>query len=63
MRKIGWLAGAALMAAAAPAQAESVVVTAAHILDVEAGRLPDDPVIIITGGRQAGAGTMQEQRP
>ena len=39
--------------AAAPASAETVVVTAAHMVDVLAGRTIDNPVVVITDGRIA----------
>ena len=47
------LAGAAATIAAVPAAAKTVVVTAAHLIDVERGRTVDDPVIVITDGRIA----------
>jgi imidazolonepropionase-like amidohydrolase len=44
-------AAASLGAASAPAQAESVVVTADRMVDVLAGRIVQEPVIVITDGR------------
>lgn len=39
------------LVAATPARADTVVVTAAHIVDPVAGRTLDDPVVVITDGR------------
>lgn len=47
-----WILGAALLMAT-PATAKDVVVTAGRMLDVESGRMIDDPVILITDGRIA----------
>ncbi len=50
----------ALLAAiilAAPAAADTVAVTAAHLLDPATGRTVDNPVVIITDGRVAATGT------
>ncbi|WP_276593041.1 amidohydrolase family protein [Sphingomonas sp. GC_Shp_3] len=57
------LAAALLACAATPAMAESVVVTAAHMLDVASGRTLDDPVVVITDGRIASVVTGQNARP
>ena len=40
----------AMLAWAAPAAADTVVVTAAHMLDPASGRTLDDPVVVIRGG-------------
>ncbi|WP_277924948.1 metal-dependent hydrolase family protein [Sphingomonas sp. BAUL-RG-20F-R05-02] len=56
------LAAALLACAATPAMAESVVVTAAHMLDVASGRTLDDPVVVITDGRIASVVTGQNAR-
>jgi len=42
---------------ALPAHADTVVVTARHMVDVLRGRLIDDPVIVVTDGRIASVGT------
>jgi imidazolonepropionase-like amidohydrolase len=55
MRKI--LVGAALLCAAAPVAAETVVITAARMLDVEAGRLVANPVVVVTDGRISSVAT------
>jgi imidazolonepropionase-like amidohydrolase len=47
----------AAAAIAAPASAETVVVTAAHMVDVLAGRTIDDPVVVITDGRITSVGS------
>ncbi|HYI39309.1 MAG TPA: amidohydrolase family protein [Allosphingosinicella sp.] len=52
MRK-ALLAPFLLCAAAAPASAESVVVTADRMVDVLAGRMVEEPVVVITDGRIA----------
>jgi len=57
------LAVALLACAATPAMAESVVVTAAHMLDVASGRTLDDPVVVITDGRIASVVTGANARP
>ena len=44
---------ALLLSAAAPAAAETVVVTADRMVDVLAGRVVEEPVIVITNGRIA----------
>jgi imidazolonepropionase-like amidohydrolase len=51
MRKI--LAAALLLGIAAPASAETVVVTADRMVDVLAGRMVEEPVVVITDGRIA----------
>ncbi|UVO49772.1 amidohydrolase family protein [Sphingomonas sp. SUN019] len=56
------LATAALFAAA-PAAAESVVVTAARLLDVEKGVILAEPVIVVTDGRIASVVTRNGPRP
>lgn len=48
---------AAVLAAAAPAPAETLVVTAARMVDVERGRYVDSPVIVVTDGRIVSVGT------
>lgn len=45
------LAATALLAAAAPAAAETVAVTADRLLDVESGRYLDAPVVVIVDGK------------
>ena len=47
---------AAAACAGVPAQAETVVVTAARMIDVVAGRTIDNPVIVITDGRIVSVG-------
>ena len=42
-----------LASAAAPASAESVVVTADRMVDVLSGRIVEEPVVVITDGRIA----------
>src|SRR5687767_5971492 len=49
MRKT--LLAAFLLCAAAPASAESVVVTADRMVDVLAGKVVEEPVVVITDGR------------
>ena len=46
----------ALLAVAAPAQADTVAITAAHMVDVLAGQRVDDPVVIATDGRIVAVG-------
>jgi imidazolonepropionase-like amidohydrolase len=48
-----FLTFAALMSSSAAASAESVVVTAGRMVDVLAGRVVEEPVIVITDGRIA----------
>jgi imidazolonepropionase-like amidohydrolase len=48
---------AVALALATPALADTVVVTAARMVDVERGRYVDNPVIVITDGRITGVGT------
>jgi imidazolonepropionase-like amidohydrolase len=50
------LLAAAAVLAAVPAAAETVVVTAARMLDVETGRIVEQPVITVTDGRIAAVG-------
>jgi len=45
------LIAAALLATAAPASAKTVVVTASRMVDVLAGRIVEEPVVVITDGR------------
>jgi imidazolonepropionase-like amidohydrolase len=59
-RLIGTMAALAL---ATPAGADTVVVTAAHLLDVASGRTLDDPVVVITDGRIASVVTRGGARP
>ena len=57
---------AAVLAAsvlAAPALADTVVVTARRMLDVDSGRMLDDPVVVITDGRIASVATRGQARP
>jgi imidazolonepropionase-like amidohydrolase len=61
VRKI--LTAALLASVAVPAMAESVVVTAAHMVDVASGKTLDDPVVVITDGRIASVVTGQNARP
>ena len=49
-------ATAALLLTAAPATAKTVVVTAAHMIDVLAGKRVDDPQVTIVDGRIAAVG-------
>ncbi|MDI1328138.1 MAG: amidohydrolase family protein [Brevundimonas sp.] len=42
---------------AAPAQADTLVVTAARMVDVERGRYVDNPVVVVTDGRITAVGT------
>mgnify|MGYP004517212957 CR=1 FL=1 len=57
------IAVAALGAAIPAAAADTVVVTAAHMVDVVAGRTLDDPVIVITDGRIVSVTTRGGARP
>ena len=47
-----WMLAALLGLAATAAQADSVVVTAARMIDVLAGRTIEEPVVVITDGRR-----------
>ena len=40
----------------APAAADTVAVTAAHLLDVTTGRTVDNPVVVVTDGHVTAAG-------
>ncbi|HEV2746149.1 MAG TPA: amidohydrolase family protein [Allosphingosinicella sp.] len=51
-----WFVAALLAFAAAPAPAETVIVTAARMIDVLAGRVVEEPVVVITDGRIAAVG-------
>lgn len=51
------------LAGAAPASAESVVVTAARMLDVDKGAIVSDPVIVVTDGRIAAVAAGGASRP
>lgn len=53
----------AALLVAAPAAAETVVVTAANMLDVEKGTLLAEPVVVVTDGRIAGVTTRGGARP
>jgi imidazolonepropionase-like amidohydrolase len=53
----------AALSMAAPAAAETVVVTADHMVDVIAGKTLDEPVIVITDGRIAAIVTRGGARP
>ena len=57
--------GAALaaLATATPALADTVVVTARRMLDVDSGRMLDDPVVVVTDGRIASGATRGGARP
>lgn len=57
------LAAVTALAIASPAHAESVVISAAHLLDVENGRTLDDPLIVVTDGRIATIVTRNGPRP
>ena len=46
----------ALVVTAAPAQADTVAITAAHMVDVLAGRRVDNPVVLVTDGRITAVG-------
>ena len=48
---------------AAPASAETVVVTAAHMVDVLSGRRVDDPQVVVTDGRIAAVGRRGDAVP
>jgi imidazolonepropionase-like amidohydrolase len=48
---------------AAPVRAETVVVTAAHLLDVATGRTLDAPVVVVTDGRIMSVTTGANARP
>ncbi|MBV8972466.1 MAG: amidohydrolase family protein [Sphingomonadaceae bacterium] len=48
---------AALAALTAPAAADTVAVTAAHLLDPATGRTVDNPVVVVTDGKVTAAGT------
>ncbi|ARS28674.1 Xaa-Pro dipeptidase [Sphingomonas sp. KC8] len=63
--KQGLTALAALLLAtvAAPAAAGTVVVTAAHMLDVKTGKLVDEPVVVIVDGRIQSVVTRGGARP
>lgn len=61
-----WLASLMAVAVSAPASAETVVVTADRMVDVLAGRVIEQPVIVITDGRIAsvvGAGAARPAIP
>jgi imidazolonepropionase-like amidohydrolase len=61
-----WLVASALLTVAAPAAADSVVVTADRMVDVLAGKTIEQPVIVITDGRIAsvvGAGGARPNIP
>jgi imidazolonepropionase-like amidohydrolase len=53
----------AALAFAAPAYAKTSVVTAARMLDVESGRILDEPVVVVTDGRIASVVTRGGARP
>ena len=57
------LAAAALATTAMPVLAETVVVTAAHMVDVDKGVTLDEPVVVITDGRIAAVVTRGGARP
>src|SRR6185436_132560 len=51
IRKLSLVAAAMAASMAAPASAKSVVVTASRMVDVLAGRVVEEPVVVITDGR------------
>ena len=51
MRMVAGLMAAAALGVAGPAMADTVVVTAARMLDVASGRMLDAPVVTVTDGR------------
>ena len=53
----------ALALAANPAHADTVVVTAAHLLDPAAGRMLDDPTIVVADGRIVAVATRGQATP
>ncbi len=53
----------AALATTAPALADTVVVTARRMLDVDSGRMLDDPVVVVTDGRIASVATRGQARP
>ncbi len=55
MIRTALLAAAALLAT--PAAADTVAVTAAHLLDPASGRMVDNPVVVVTDGHVTAAGT------
>ncbi len=57
------LAAAAILASAAPAEAKTVVVTAAHMIDVLAGKRVDDAQVVITDGRISSIGRRGDAVP
>ncbi|WP_242138309.1 amidohydrolase family protein [Sphingomonas sp. TREG-RG-20F-R18-01] len=57
------IAAAALMAGAVPASARTVVVTAAHMIDVLGGKRVDDAQIVIVDGRIATVGKRGDAVP
>jgi imidazolonepropionase-like amidohydrolase len=57
------LAAFLLASTAAPAAAETVVVTADRMVDVLAGRVVEDPVVVVTDGRIVAVGTAGAQQP
>lgn len=54
---------AVLLAGSSAAHAETVVVTADRMVDVLAGRMVENPTIVITDGRIASVGTAGAQQP
>lgn len=57
------LAAALALTLATPAAAETVVVTAARMLEVESGRVVDQPVIVVRDGKVASIASGPGQRP
>ncbi|WP_375287027.1 amidohydrolase family protein [Sphingomonas sp.] len=57
------LVAAFVLSLATPAAAETVVVTAARMLEVESGRVVAQPVIVVTDGRIASIASGSGQRP
>jgi imidazolonepropionase-like amidohydrolase len=55
MMRFSPLAAAALLAAT-PAAAETLVISAARMLDVETGRMVENPLVLVTDGRISAAG-------
>lgn len=52
---------AMLLSLAAPAEAETLVVTAARMVDVERGRYVDNPVVVVTDGRIVSVGAAEPE--
>ena len=61
--RVRTMVAAALALVGAPVAAETVVVTAARMLDVKTGRLLPEPVVVITDGKIASVVTQGGARP